>query len=55
VGRGKATTSAAINAAWRKTGRHGKTDNTLSLMVKARKLKRAKLKDERGSTYSAAA
>jgi DNA-binding transcriptional regulator YiaG len=51
----KATTSGGINAAWRKAERQGKADNTLSLMVKARKLKRARLKGERGSRYSAAA
>jgi DNA-binding transcriptional regulator YiaG len=55
LGSRKATTSSEINEAWRKAGRLGKADNTLSLMVKARKLKRAKLKDERGSRYSAAA
>jgi DNA-binding transcriptional regulator YiaG len=55
VGGGKAATSNEINAAWRKAGRQGRADNTLSLMVKARKLKRARLKDERGSRYSAAA
>jgi transcriptional regulator with XRE-family HTH domain len=55
VGSRKATTSAQINEAWKKAGRQGKADNTLSLMVKARKLKRAKLKDERGSRYSTAA
>ena len=55
LGSRKATTSSEINEAWRKAGRQGKADNTLSLMVKARKLKRAKLKDERGSSYSAAA
>ena len=55
LGSRKATTSNQINAAWRRAGRHGRADNTLSLMVKARKLKRARLKDERGSRYSAAA
>ena len=55
LGRRKATTSAEINDAWKKAGRQGKADNTLSLMVKARKLKRAKMKDERGSRYAAAA
>ena len=55
LGSGKATTSGEINAAWKRAGRQGKADNTLSVMVKARKLRRAKLKDERGSRYSAAA
>ena len=44
-------TSGEINAVWKKTGRLGNADNTLSLMTKARKLKRAKLKGERGSAY----
>ena len=55
LGSRKASTSGEINAAWRKAGRQGKADNTLSLMVKARKVKRARLKDERGSRYSIAA
>jgi DNA-binding transcriptional regulator YiaG len=55
LGSRRATTSSEINEAWKKAGRLGKADNTLSVMVKARKLKRAKLKDERGSRYSAAA
>jgi DNA-binding transcriptional regulator YiaG len=55
LGSRKATTSNEINQAWKKAGRQGKADNTLSLMVKARRLKRTKLKDERGSRYSAAA
>ncbi len=49
----KAITSKAINTAWSKAGRPGKADNTLSIMVKAGKLKRAKLADERGSNYQA--
>ncbi len=48
----KATTTAQINAAWNKAGRRGNADNTLSQMVKAMKLKRIKLKGERGSRYS---
>ncbi|MFI5382051.1 MAG: hypothetical protein ACHRHE_22375 [Tepidisphaerales bacterium] len=47
-------TSVEINAAWKKAGRPGNADNTLSLMVKARKLKRTKLEDGRGSRYSVA-
>ena len=50
----KATTSAQISAAWKKSGRPGKADNTLSRMVKAGDLKRVKLKQERGSRYSVA-
>ena len=49
----KALTSAQINAAWAQEGRLGNADNSLSLMVKARKLKRTKLKGQRGSEYRA--
>ena len=47
----KATTTAAIAAAWKKAGRGGKADNVLSLMVKAKKLKRVEVKGLRGSGY----
>ena len=47
----KGITSGKINAAWTKAGRPGKADNTLSLMVKAQRLKRIELKGARGSTY----
>jgi DNA-binding transcriptional regulator YiaG len=50
----KATTTAAINATWRGAGRPGKADNTLSRMVKTGRLKREKLKGERGSQYRVA-
>ncbi|HUB27434.1 MAG TPA: helix-turn-helix transcriptional regulator [Tepidisphaeraceae bacterium] len=48
----KATTSSQINAAWRKSGRPGKADNTLTRLVASRVLKRAKLENQRGSRYS---
>jgi DNA-binding transcriptional regulator YiaG len=47
----KVLTSAEINAAWKKAGRAANADNTLSLMVKGRKLKRSTLKGQRGSAY----
>lgn len=50
----KATTSSQINAEWKRSGRPGKADNTLSKMVRERKLKRIKLKGERGSRYGVA-
>ena len=49
---GKAATTARINAAWKKAGRGGNADTTLSNLVKARKLKRVKLKGKRGSRYA---
>ena len=49
----KSLTSTEINAAWKKAGRAANADNALSLMVKARKLKRTKLKGRKGSQYRA--
>src|ERR1035437_1673066 len=49
----KALVTSQINQAWKKEGRRGTADVTLGLMVKARKLKRTKVKGERGSRYSA--
>ncbi len=51
--RGSATT-AEINEHWRRNGRAGKADNTISSLVKEGKLKRKKLPGERGSSYSVA-
>ena len=50
----KTLTSTEINAAWKKSGRAANADNALSLMVKAKKLKRAKLQGQKGSQYRAA-
>lgn len=47
----KGISSAQINQAWQKDGRPGKADNTLTLLVKAGRLKRTKIKGQRGSTY----
>jgi DNA-binding transcriptional regulator YiaG len=49
----KSLTSKEINVAWKKAGRAGNADNTLSLMAKAKKVKRMKLKGQRGSVYRA--
>jgi DNA-binding transcriptional regulator YiaG len=43
--------SGDINAAWKKAKRAASADNTLSLMVKAKTLKRTKIKGEKGSEY----
>ena len=43
-----------VNAAWVESGRKAKADNTLTLMFKAKKLKRVKLKEGRGSNYTVA-
>ncbi|MGA2440148.1 MAG: helix-turn-helix domain-containing protein [Tepidisphaeraceae bacterium] len=50
----KGLTTTELAAAWKKAGRGGAVDNALSQMVKAGKLKRTRLKDERGSRYSLA-
>jgi hypothetical protein len=52
-GKGKATT-AEVNDHWSGEGRKGKADNALTRLVKARKLKRSKIKGERGSRYEVA-
>jgi DNA-binding transcriptional regulator YiaG len=47
----KATTTAQINGAWAKAGRPGRSNNTLGLLVREGTLKRAELKNGRGSRY----
>lgn len=49
---GKSMTTAEINAAWKKAGRGGSADSTLGKLVKAKRLKRRKLKKGKGSNYS---
>lgn len=43
-----------VNEHWSGEGRGGKADNTLSKLVKEKKLKRVKVKGERGSLYQVA-
>jgi hypothetical protein len=50
----KSPTTAQINAEWVKSGRANKADNTLTKLVKERKLKREAVKDGRGSKYNLA-
>jgi DNA-binding transcriptional regulator YiaG len=47
----KSLTRQDFNAAWKKEGRAGTSDVTLGLMVKAKKLKRTKVKGQRGTEY----
>jgi DNA-binding transcriptional regulator YiaG len=47
----KVLKSSEINATWKNAKRAANADNTLSLMVKAKQLKRTKVKGERGSEY----
>jgi hypothetical protein len=48
---GKALTTAEINEAWKKDGRGGTADNTLTRLVKDGKLKRESVEGQRGSRY----
>lgn len=45
-------TTQEINAHWKREGRGGTADNTLSRLVKEKKLKRSPLKGQRGSRYT---
>jgi hypothetical protein len=45
--------TSQLAAAWKKSSRAGPVDNTLSLMVKAKKLKRKPLGGKKGSEYRA--
>jgi hypothetical protein len=51
---GKGATTAEINKAWKQAGRTGRADNTLNKMTKAGKVKREKLKGQKGSKYTVA-
>jgi hypothetical protein len=51
---GKGATTAEINQAWKGAKRVGRADNTLNKMVKAGLLKRKKLAEGKGSTYTVA-
>ena len=46
--------TAEVNQHWKSEGRAGKADNTLTRLVQQKKLKRQKIKGERGSRYQAA-
>ena len=49
--KGKSMTTAQINAKWKQAGRGATANNILSKLAKARKLKKEKVKDGRGSSY----
>lgn len=49
--KGKPSTQE-INAHWKREGRGGKADNTITRLVKQNRLKRIKCKDVRGSRYA---
>jgi DNA-binding transcriptional regulator YiaG len=51
---GKSLNTKDVNQAWVREGRGGTADVLLGKLVKARKIKRTKVKGERGSRYSAA-
>jgi hypothetical protein len=49
---GNALATAEINAAWKKEGRGGTADNTLTRLVKEGKVKRESVEGQRGSKHS---
>jgi chorismate mutase len=51
---GKSMTTAEINVAWKKARRGGSADVMLGKLVKAKQLKRRKLKKGKGSSYAQA-
>ena len=50
----KGAAGAQITKAWKAVGRPGNAYNALNLLLKAKKIKRQKIKGERGSVYRAA-
>lgn len=50
--KGGPVTTKEINAAWKKAGRGGTADNTLSKLAKAGTIKRSSIEGKRGSKYS---
>jgi hypothetical protein len=46
--------AAEVNQHWQKEGRGGKADNTLTKLVKDKRLKRVQVKGERGGRYQVA-
>ena len=50
----KTLTTADINTRWKQARRGGKPDNTLTKLVKDKKLKREKIEGAKGSKYSLA-
>ena len=51
---GKGCATSEITKAWQAGGRGGKADNTLSKLVASGKVKREKIKGQKGSIYSVA-
>lgn len=52
--KGKELTTAQINKAWKKAGRGGVANNSLTTLAKQKKVKRSAVKGGRGSKYSVA-
>jgi hypothetical protein len=50
----KTLTTRELGMAWKQAKRGGTVDNTLAKMVKAKQIKRTKVKGEKGSRYSGA-
>jgi hypothetical protein len=51
---GKGKTTSEVGKAWKEAGRGGKADTTLGNLVAAHKIKREKIKGEKGSIYTLA-
>ena len=54
VRRLKKPSASQVNKAWTRLGRRGTANNTLTRLVQGRKLKRIKVKGERGGRYGVA-
>lgn len=54
VTRSSSPTTKEVNRHWKAEGRGGTADNTLSLMVKKRAIKRVRVEGQAGSTYTVA-
>ena len=52
--KGKGAITSQINRAWKAMGRGGQADNTLGRLLKAGKVKREKLANQKGSRYTVA-
>lgn len=52
--KGKGAITAQINQAWKKMGRGGTANTTLGKLLRAGKIRREKLKNQKGSRYTVA-
>jgi hypothetical protein len=52
--KGKSMTTSQVNAAWKEAGRGGSADHALGNLIKAGQIKKAKVKNGKGSSYGLA-